>query len=1024
MQRPTVDRTAIDQAFLADEYTVLASLLQRLEAVVDDDVEARITVTARQLSLAARKAAVGLHAEAWPALYRLGGNEGKLLLALAEALPRVPDDATALALLQDKLGQGRWRNTQREGLLALAVATGLGIGSAWANSNVGQTCSPLLLKGARLALGRASQLYVYAQTISQALRRWRASPGTPVSFDMLGEAAITHAQADAFYQAYQAAIASIDRETATRPAAKSNISVSVKLSALTPRFELAQHRHVMAEVLPRLHALALTAKAAGIGLTVDAEEADRLTLTLEVFEQVAGHADLAGWNGLGLAVQAYQKRALPLLDYLMQLARQLGRRIPVRLVKGAYWDTEIKLAQLGGWRDFPVFTHKCATDVSYLACARHMLAASAWIYPQFATHNAHTVAYLLALQEQPDQFEFQRLHGMGGALYDQVLRSHGVPCRVYAPIGPAQDLLPYLVRRLLENGANSSFVNQLADAEQGIESLISDPRTAARAVLATPRTVVRSPSALYAPERRNSAGNSLSDTVTWAPLWAGIQAQIMAPSWSAAPVIAGQRAQGTGRAVHDPAARDRQVGSVVEADATMAERALAVTGAAWEPWAATPVSERSACLERAADQLARQRPRFMAMLLREAGKCAADALGECREAEDLLRFYAAEARRLCEQPLALPGPVGERNTLSLHARGTFLCISPWNFPLAIYLGQVAAALVTGNTVIAKPAEQTPLIAAAAMEVLLAAGVPPAAVALLPGPGPVLGAQLLADARIAGVCFTGSTATARQIQQALAARPGPLVPLIAETGGINALIADSTAHPEQLVRDVLTSAFNSAGQRCSALRLLLVQEDVAADIYALLGGAMATLQVGSPTDLATDIGPLIDADALADLRAHVARLEREGRCLGRATLPAEHAEGCYLAPCAYVIPGIEWLQEETFGPVLHVVSYRRTELDNVITALNAKRYGLTLGIQSRMDATIQYISQRLRVGNIYVNRNMIGAVVGSQPFGGENLSGTGPKAGGPHYLMRFCTERCLSVNTVAIGGDADLLGDGS
>ncbi|HSK40915.1 MAG TPA: bifunctional proline dehydrogenase/L-glutamate gamma-semialdehyde dehydrogenase PutA, partial [Arenibaculum sp.] len=738
-------------------------------------------------------------------------------------------------------------------------------------------------------------------------------------------------------------------------------------------------------------------------------------------EAVFADPALDGWEGFGLAVQAYQKRAIHVVDWLEGLARRVGRRLMVRLVKGAYWDTEIKLAQERGLDGYPVFTRKASTDVSYLACARGLLAARGVLYPMFATHNAQTVAAILEMSGDRRGFEFQRLHGMGEPLYHQIVGPE-MPVRVYAPVGSHEDLLAYLVRRLLENGANSSFVNRIQDDQVPVGEIIADPvaRISALGDKAHPRIPL--PAAIFEPERRNSEGLDFSDPLVVEPLLADMS-RAWARNWSAEPIISGAAGRGPGRAVPDPADHRRTAGTVLDASEADAEKAIGHAHAAFRAWAATPGSERAACLDRAADLLERHRAELMALCVREGGKTIPDALAEVREAVDFCRYYAARARESFAGPIVLPGPTGEANTLRLTGRGVFVCISPWNFPLAIFVGQVTAALVAGNAVIAKPAEQTPLIAARAVRLLHEAGIPPEVLHFLPGEGAIIGARLVADRRVAGVAFTGSTETAHRINRTLAERGGPIVPFIAETGGQNAMIVDNSALPEQVVDDVMTSAFRSTGQRCSALRVLFVQDGIAPKVIEMIRGAAAELRLGDPALLATDIGPVIDAEQLAGLRAHVEAISRKGRILHAGTIPAGCEHGTFLAPHAVEIDSLDLLEREVFGPVLHIVRYGRDQLDRVLDAIEDTGYGLTLGIHTRIDRTARRIYERLPVGNAYVNRNMIGAVVGAQPFGGEGLSGTGPKAGGPHYLYRFAAERSLTVNTTAAGGNTTLVSIG-
>jgi RHH-type proline utilization regulon transcriptional repressor/proline dehydrogenase/delta 1-pyrroline-5-carboxylate dehydrogenase len=797
--------------------------------------------------------------------------------------------------------------------------------------------------------------------------------------------------------------------------------ISIKLSALHPRYEMAQRDRVLHELFPALLDLAGQARDAGIGLTIDAEEADRLDLSLDLIERLALAPELAGWEGLGLAVQAYQKRALPLIDWLADLARRGARQLMVRLVKGAYWDSEIKRAQERGLDGYPVFTRKIATDVSYLACAQRMLAAGAAIYPQFATHNAHTVAAILELAGARRDWEFQRLHGMGEALYHEIVGTDRFdrPCRVYAPVGSHEDLLAYLVRRLLENGANTSFVNRLVDEREPVDKIVADPIAQLAALSDKPHPHIPLPRDLFQPARRNSRGIDLADPRALTALRDEFAAALAQPV-SAAPIIGGIEQHGAETAVLDPSDRRRQVGTVVEASPAQVEAALARAVQAAPGWEATPAASRAAMLERAADLYEANRAALMALTVREGARTIPAALAELREACDYLRYYAARGRADFTAPERLPGPTGERNEIALHGRGVFACISPWNFPLAIFTGQIAAALAAGNAVIAKPAEQTPLVAATAIRHLLAAGIPGDVLHLLPGDGATIGGALPADPRIAGIAFTGSIETARTIARTLAERPGPIVPFIAETGGQNAMIVDSSALPEQVVADVLMSAFDSAGQRCSSLRLLYLQDDIADRLLAMLIGAAAVLRIGDPALLCTDIGPVIDESAREALQRHADRMSREGRLLHECVLGEHTAHGTFFAPRIFEIDGAARLTREVFGPILHVVRWKAERLDAVLGEIAATSYGLTLGVHSRLDDTVRRVVARLGVGNTYVNRNMIGAVVGAQPFGGEGLSGTGPKAGGPRYLHRFATERTLSIDTTAAGGNATLL----
>lgn len=1036
---PSPLRAAIRAAHLADEGECIQALLPL--ASVDTTTGARIAERARALVVAVReqrRSEGGL--DAFMHEYDLSSEEGVVLMCLAEALLRIPDAETADRLIREKLARGKWDrhlghsrsllvNASTWGLmltgrlvqLELLTADDIGALLARLAARVGE---PVI----RLALGQAMRImghqFVMAPTIEQALARARSAEQQAYlhSFDMLGEAAMTAADAERYYESYAHAIEALGDAAEAHTGVHEAPGISVKLSALHPRFELPQRERVLAELAPRLLALAERAAAAGVGMTVDTEEADRLELTLDVFEAVYERAP-SDWPGFGLALQAYQKRAIHVLTWLIELARRHGRRIPVRLVKGAYWDSEIKRAQQQGLEGYPVFTRKAATDVSYLACAKRMWVARDAIYPQFATHNAHSAAYVMGLAGAERDFEFQRLHGMGASLYAEILGESPSPrCRVYAPVGSHEDLLPYLVRRLLENGANTSFVNRLVDERSPVEEIIADPVAQMRRVHPKPHPRIPLPVAIYGAERRAARGVSLGDPGALATL-AEEMRRVGAGPWEAA-VLAGTKALGgEPRSLTDPSDRRRVVGTVQEADPKLVEQVLATVHAGAGAWAGSDVDTRAACLERAAELMEAKRAELMALLVREGGKCVPDALAEVREAVDFCRYYAALARRLFAAPRRLIGPTGERDELALHGRGVFACISPWNFPLAIFVGQVAAALVAGNAVVAKPAEQTPLVAARAVRLLREAGVPADALALLPGAGESVGAALIADARVAGVAFTGSTETAWAINRALAARRGAIAPLIAETGGQNAMIVDSSALPEQVVVDALTSAFNSAGQRCSALRVLFIQRDVAPRLLSMLQGAMAELAIGDPALLATDVGPVIDEPARAMLERHAARMRREARLLYQCELPPATRHGTYFAPRAFELDSLSQLEGEVFGPFLHVISYAADKLDAVIDAINATGYGLTLGIHSRIDETVAYVQRRARVGNTYVNRNMIGATVGVQPFGGEGLSGTGPKAGGPYYLHRFTTERVLSVNTAAVGGNAALFAIG-
>jgi RHH-type proline utilization regulon transcriptional repressor/proline dehydrogenase/delta 1-pyrroline-5-carboxylate dehydrogenase len=797
-------------------------------------------------------------------------------------------------------------------------------------------------------------------------------------------------------------------------------SISIKLSALHPRYEFTQSARVMRELYPVIEQLVRESRDAGIGVTLDAEEADRLELSLLLVDKLLASEVTRGFAGFGLAVQAYQKRAWPTIEWLIARLEAADRRITLRLVKGAYWDSEIKRAQERGHAGYPVFTRKANTDVSYLACARLLESAGGRIYPQFATHNAHTIAQVAEIfGGDANRFEFQRLHGMGAELYDSVVRGPWgkFPCRVYAPVGAHEDLLPYLVRRLLENGANTSFVNRIVDASLPAEEVVADPIAEVDALERVAHPRIPLPANLFAPERTNSAGFNFADGQAVDALLRDCERASQQP-WSAAPLVSGQPRSGKDEPVRNPANIAEQIGTVTNADADTVEAAIAAAVRAQSDWDDVGGEHRAGILERAAHLFEDHTAALTARCVREAGKTLPDAIGEVREAVDFLRYYAARARRDFSHESTLPGPTGERNLLRLRGKGVFGCISPWNFPLAIYTGQVAAALASGNTVVAKPAEQTPLTAAYATGLLLQAGVPPAALQFVPGDGGEVGAALTRDPRLAGVVFTGGTDTARTIERSMAGRSGAIGTLIAETGGLNVMLADSSALAEQLVLDVVQSGFNSAGQRCSALRVLLVQEEIAPRVQTLLAGAMDEIVVGDPALLSTDVGPVIDDDALRMLESYRAEVESNARWKHR--VPSKAGAGRFFAPLAVEIDSLLSLRREIFGPVVHLVRYRARDLEAVVEAINDMGYGLTLGIHTRIDGLAQRVARALRVGNVYINRNMIGAVVGVQPFGGMGLSGTGPKAGGPHYLHRMATEQTITTNTAAIGGNAGLL----
>jgi RHH-type proline utilization regulon transcriptional repressor/proline dehydrogenase/delta 1-pyrroline-5-carboxylate dehydrogenase len=971
--------------------------------------------------------------------FGLSNQEGIALMCIAEALLRIPDDATADRLIAEKLATGDWSSHagKSESLFVNASTWGLMLTggileldpdiktdtTGWMRKFTRKAGEPLV----RLAVRRAMRIiggeFVVGRSIEEALARSAREADVGLcSFDMLGEGARTQADAQRYLKSYEHAIDVIGAAAAGRPAEESS-SISIKLSALEPRYSLLQHGRVMRRLIPLVKALMRRAADLGMQLTIDAEEADRLDLSLDVIEALAKDPATRQWPGLGLAVQAYGKRALGVIDWVAAIAHTYGRRMTVRLVKGAYWDSEIKRAQERGLPGYPVYTRKVTTDVSYLACAGRLFSHADVIYPQFATHNAHSIASVLELAPAGADYEFQRLHGMGRLLYAEAARQVGKfpRVRVYAPVGEHKDLLAYLVRRLLENGANTSFVNRFMDEQVPVAEIVRDPITEIERLESYAHPRLPLPRALYT-DRRNSRGIDLGNPPDVEALRKEVSPRrpVKAAAEPAATAVAGPSAH----PVTNPADRRDIVGSV--RDATPAEIAMAFdAGAAAQPaWNLSGGDARAACLDRASDLLETGRAEFHELLVREAGKTISDAIAEVREAVDFCRYYAVRAREQFAHPKRLEGPTGESNELSLHGRGVFACISPWNFPLAIFAGQVTAALAAGNAVVAKPAEPTPLIAARFVKLLHQAGVPPQALHLAPAPGRLFGEVAFAHAALAGVAMTGSTATALTINRSLAARNGAIVPLIAETGGLNAMIVDSTALPEQVVDDVVSSAFMSAGQRCSALRLLFLQDDIADQVLEMIAGAMDELIIGDPADLETDVGPVITPAAAEGLAQHAARMRKEARLVKACTLSEAHAHGSFFAPHLIELKSAVQLTREEFGPILHVVRYRSADILKVLEAIRASHYGLTLGVQTRLESFWREVFEQTAIGNTYVNRNMIGAVVGVQPFGGTGLSGTGPKAGGPHYLARFASERTLTVNTTATGGNAALLNLGN
>lgn len=1040
-----VDYYAVDEDALMPELCLLAEPNQEIRYKIENRARLLIENIRSQEDIA--------HAvDKLLQQYSLDNEEGVILMCLAEALMRIPDAETADALIHDKLSEAEWDEHlgKSDSLFVNASTWGLmltgkviGIGNKKKNPAsllsrlIKHAGEPVIRSAMHQAMKIMGKQFVLGRTIEEAIKNSKSyrAKGYTYSFDMLGEAAFTDTGAEMYFASYMQAIGALaESSTSTGVWRKDRPlpSISIKLSALFPRYEEAQQAAVMDELFQRVLLLIKKARQLNIAITIDAEEADRLELSLRLFTKLYQHPDVQGWGLLGLVVQAYSKRALPVLGYLTSLARDQGDIIPVRLVKGAYWDTEIKHAQLLGLADYPVFTRKENTDISYLACARYLLssATDGFIYPQFASHNAHTVAAITELAEMNPEhdFEFQRLHGMGDALYDtlieQKINATDINVRIYAPVGAHKDLLPYLVRRLLENGANSSFVHRLVDAKTPVTDLIVSPIAQAQSYGSYRNSKIPRPSELYSGvengQRKNSQGFNLAVANEREPLLSTVNS-FSHTLWSCTPLIAGKRISHTEpHLIRSPYDQDKNVGEVCWATAEQAQSALKSADQAWFDWNQTDVIERAACLDRSANLLEQHSAEFIALCTREAGKTLQDGIDEVREAVDFCRYYAQQARQEMALPTLLPGPTGESNEHYYAGRGTFLCISPWNFPLAIFLGQVSAALVTGNCVLAKPAEQTSLIAGRMVELMYEAGIPHNVLQFLPGAGATIGNALLGDDRLAGVCFTGSTPTAKHINTTLAQREGAIPTFIAETGGQNAMIVDSTSLPEQVVADVMDSAFSSAGQRCSALRVLYVQDDIADRVVELITGALQRFTVGNPAHYSTDCGPVIDQRAQQGLLSHCQFWQEQGKILAQAPSSSYLANGFFVLPTMIAINSISELQKEEFGPILHLCRFKADQLDRVIADINQTGFGLTLGIHSRNEATAAYIESRVRVGNCYINRNQVGAVVGVQPFGGRGLSGTGPKAGGPNYLQRFATERVRTINTTAIGGNASLL----
>ena len=1005
-----------------DEVARVDALLEALpwDQARHDRVEARAAALVTQVREGKRKTG---EMESFLQQYSLTTEEGLALMGMAEALLRIPDSRTAGALIRDKVGSADWQPEGKpEDWMVRAAGLGMAITKRTLDSVVAKLGEPLIRQAMVQAIRLMGNQFVLGQSIDEAIKNARPyeKKGYRMSYDMLGEGARTAEDAERYYQAYVHAIEHLGNKV--KPESGKMPGISVKLSALHPRYRVSQEDRCVPVLVERLTELGKMASSRGIAMTVDAEEVERLEISLKIIEAVAATDALKGWDGFGLAVQAYSKRALPLIDHLVDVCNALDRRLSVRLVKGAYWDTEVKRAQVMGLTDYPVFTRKANTDLSYLACASTLLANRNVFYPMLATHNAHTIAAILEMAgNDRESFEFQRLHGMGEALHDQVLEE-GAQVSVYAPVGTHQDLLPYLVRRLLENGANSNFVHQLLDQDVPVKKIVADPVEDARNHPKKRHLRIPKPANLYGPQRRNAVGLDLTDQAMTRPLLHEMKGAVDGRNWEAAALIGGKSyREGTPRSVLNPADWRSVVGTMWVADDELVERAFESTAQGFRLWNATPASKRAAVLDRLADLMEENRAELMGLCVREAGKTIDDALAEVREGIDFCRYYAMRGRAdFNTEGRLMPGPTGERNTLHLTGRGVFVCISPWNFPLAIFIGQVAAALMAGNAVIAKPAEQTPLIAMRMAKLLLQAGLNPDVFALLPGDGQI-GAQIVRHPDVAGVAFTGSTEVARLINRALAEKDGPIVPLIVETGGQNTMIVDSSALPEQVVDDAVVSAFGSAGQRCSALRVLYLQDEIADKTIHMLEGAMQELRLGDPMELSTDVGPVIDEDALAMLIRHREALEGFGKFIAEAPLSDELKErGHFFAPVVYEITDLADLKREVFGPILHVIRYKGGDINKTIAAINNTGYGLTLGVHTRIESAMQAITTATHVGNAYVNRTMIGAVVGVQPFGGSGLSGTGPKAGGPHYLPRFATEKTITINTTASGGNASLV----
>jgi len=1030
---------AISDNYIVDEEQYLSELIQLVPS--SDEAIERVTRRAHELVNKVRqfdKKGLMVGIDAFLQQYSLETQEGIILMCLAEALLRIPDAATADALIEDKLSGAKWDEhmSKSDSVLVNASTWGLmltgkivkldkkidGTPSNLLSRLVNRLGEPVIRQAMMAAMKIMGKQFVLGRNMKEALKNSedKRKLGYTHSYDMLGEAALTRKDAEKYYTDYANAITELGAQSyneneSPRP------TISIKLSALHPRYEVANEDRVLTELYDTVIRLIKLARGLNIGISIDAEEVDRLELSLKLFQKLFNSDAAKGWGLLGIVVQAYSKRALPVLVWLTRLAKEQGDEIPLRLVKGAYWDSELKWAQQAGEAAYPLYTRKAGTDVSYLACARYLLsdATRGAIYPQFASHNAQTVAAISDMAGDRHH-EFQRLHGMGQELYDTILSEAGAKSvRIYAPIGAHKDLLPYLVRRLLENGANTSFVHKLVDPKTPIESLVVHPLKTLTGYKTLANNKIVLPADIFGSERKNSKGLNMNIISESEPFFAALE-QFKNTQWQAGPLVNGKTLTGEHKTVVSPFDTTQTVGQVAFADDAAIEQALASAETAFASWARTPVEVRASALQKLADLLEENREELIALCTREAGKSIQDGIDEVREAVDFCRYYAVQAKKMMAKPELLPGPTGELNELFLQGRGVFVCISPWNFPLAIFLGQVSAALAAGNTVIAKPAEQTSIIGYRAVQLAHQAGIPVEVLQFLPGTGATVGSAITADERIGGVCFTGSTGTAKLINRTLANRDGAIIPLIAETGGQNAMVVDSTSQPEQVVNDVVSSSFTSAGQRCSALRVLFLQEDIADRVIEVLQGAMDELVIGNPSSVKTDVGPVIDATAKANLDAHIDHIKQVGKLIKQMPLPASTENGHFVSPTAVEIDSIKVLEKEHFGPILHIIRYKASELAHVINEINSTGFGLTLGIHSRNEGHALEVADKVNVGNVYINRNQIGAVVGVQPFGGQGLSGTGPKAGGPHYLTRFVTEKTRTNNITAIGGNATLL----